>query len=219
MVAAPAVVVVALLGFHDVFAVFVSYHVGMCLVVPAVVNLGPRARSWREHAAALGLVGPGTRRGVILGAVLGAAGAALVLGAFRLRGAEWLAGNDVAGALVSWGASPSRWPALVVFMVVVNGPAEELFWRGFVATELADVRSRARRLLVPSACYASYHAVTVLLLVDSSEAAVAMLAAVLGAGVLWAWLRERTGSVWPALLSHAAATAAYMAVALPLLRT
>lgn len=218
MLAAPAAVVVALLVFHDVFAVFAVYHVGICLLVPALVNLAGRSTGWRGHVDRLGLAGPGARRGVTLGAGLGLASAALVLGAFELRGAAWLADNNVAGTLASWGAPPARWPALMVFMVAVNGPAEELFWRGFVATELTTARSRIVRLLVPSLCYASYHAATVLLLVRSAEAAVLMLVAVLAGGILWAWLRERTGSTWPALLSHAAATAAYMAVAWPLLR-
>lgn len=217
MLAAPAIVIVTLLVFHDVFAVFACYHVGICLLVPATMNLVRRRMGWAGHAGSLGLTGPGTRRGLALGALLGAVSIVVVLVAFRLRGAEWLAGNTVTDALESWGATSDRWTALVLFMVVVNGPAEELFWRGFVATELVDIRSRTVRLLVPAACYASYHAVTVMLLVRSPEAAALMLAAVLGGGVFWAWLRERTGSVWPALLSHAAATAAYMAVALPLL--
>ena len=213
----PALVVAGLLVLHDVFAVFALYHVGACLVLPAVVNLAGRRTGWVEHIATLGLTGPGTRRGLLLGAVLAAASVALVLGAFALRGTAWLAGNAVTDALASWGAPPGRWPAVVFFMVMVNGPAEELYWRGFVATELAEARSRAARLLLPSACYASYHGVTVLLLVRSIEAAALMLAAVLVGSVFWAWLRERTGSVWPALLSHTAATAAYMAVAWPLL--
>jgi len=213
----PALVVAGLLVMHDVFAVFALYHVGACLALPAAVNLARRRMGWAGHAAAVGLTGPGTRRGVLLGMVLAAASVALVLGVFAIRGADWLAGNTVTDALASWGAPPDRWPALMLFMVVVNGPAEELYWRGFVATELAEARSRAARLLLPSACYASYHGVTVLLLVRSIEAAVLMLVAVLVAGLCWAWLRERTGSVWPALLSHTAATAAYMAVARPLL--
>ncbi|MCP4570998.1 MAG: CPBP family intramembrane metalloprotease [bacterium] len=217
MIGAPAVVVIALLAFHDVFAVFASYHVGICVLLPMAVNLGWRRLGWSDHVGTLGLTGPGTRRGLALGTALGAASAVLILAAFQLRGTEWLANNAVTATLESWGATSDRWPALVLFMVVVNGPAEELFWRGFVANEMADVRSRANRLLLPSACYASYHAVTVLLLVRSLEAAALMLTAVFGAGIFWAWLRDRTGSVWPALLSHAAATAAYMAVALPLL--
>lgn len=216
--AAPAAVIVALLVCRDVFAVFGIYHVGICLLIPAAVDLGRRHTGWSGHLAALAVTGPGTRRGLALGALLAAGSAVLVLGAFAIRGTAWLAGNTVTDALETWGAGPERWPALVLFMVVVNGPAEELFWRGFVATELKNVRSWAARLLLPAACYASYHAVTVLLLVRSLEAAAFMLAAVLAAGVFWAWLRERTGSVWPALLCHAAATAAYMVVALPLLR-
>jgi membrane protease YdiL (CAAX protease family) len=57
--------------------------------------------------------------------------------------------------------------------------------------------------------------VTIQALVPVPWLAALMLAAVFGAGVGWAWLRERTGSVWPALLSHGAATTAYMLFARP----
>ena len=110
---------------------------------------------------------------------------------------------------------PGHAPGLILFMAVVNGPAEELFWRGFVAAELRPASGLAVRLLVPGLLYSSYHAVTIPALVPVPWLAALMLAAVLGAGVGWAWLRERTGSVWPALLSHGAATTAYMLFARP----
>jgi membrane protease YdiL (CAAX protease family) len=47
--------------------------------------------------------------------------------------------------------------------------------------------------------------------------AVLFMAAIFAAGFGWGWLREKTGSVWPALLSHAGATVGYMIVAPPLL--
>ena len=121
-------------------------------------------------------------------------------------------------ALAAWQVDPAHLGGLLLFMALVSGPAEELFWRGFCAAELATVPSRALRLLVPSLLYASYHAATVPRLLRQRGLAVPVLVAVTGAGLTWAWLRERTGSIWPALLSHAAAAAAYTAVAGDLLR-
>ena len=217
MLAAPAVVTITLLVFHDVFAVFVLYHLGVCLVLPAVVNLVVRRRGWRSHLAALGLAGPGTRRGLALGAGLAMLLGGAINGFLTLWSGALPTGDAMAVTLAEWGAGPERFGALVLFMCVVNGPAEELFWRGFVATELAALPSRRERLVVPSVCYASYHVATVVLLVRDTVSALIMLVAVLAAGVGWAWLRERTGSVWPAIVSHAAATGVYMAAAWPLL--
>ena len=55
------------------------------------------------------------------------------------------------------------------------------------------------------------------LFLSSTAVAALFMICILAAGWAWAWLRARTGSVWPGLLSHAAASAAYMIVARPLL--
>jgi membrane protease YdiL (CAAX protease family) len=103
------------------------------------------------------------------------------------------------------------------FMALVNGPAEELYWRGFVHTELADDPGRLRILVLTAACYAAYHGVTVFLLLSSWLWSGAILALIWSAGLFWGRLRETTGSVWPPLLAHTGAAAAYMIAARPLL--
>ena len=57
------------------------------------------------------------------------------------------------------------------------------------------------------------------ILVASLPVALLFMVAIFVAGLGWGWLREKTGSVWPALLSHAGAAGAYMAVARPLLES
>lgn len=217
MIAAPAVVAAALLSGRGVPAVFGLYQGGICLLLPAVTDLGVRRWSWSRHARHLGLSGPGTVRGIGLGLLLSAvaAGGVMVLAA-AARGRLPIPG-DLAAALAAWGVGSADLGGLVLFMALVSGPAEELFWRGFCAAELAAVPARPLRLLVPSLLYASYHAATVPRLLQSPALAVPVLVGVAGAGLAWAWLRERTGSVWPALLSHGAAAGAYTAVARHLL--
>ena len=218
MIMAPAAVAAALLSGRGALVVFGLYQVAVCLLLPAVTNLGVRRWSWRRHARHLGLTGPGTSRGIGLGLLLAVVTAGAVLGFYavvRIRGLE---AGGVQAALAAWQVDPAHLGGLLLFMALVSGPAEELFWRGFCAAELAKVPSRALRLLVPSLLYASYHAATVPRLLPSAVLAVPLLVAVTGAGLTWAWLRERTGSIWPALLSHAAAAAAYTAVAGDLLR-
>jgi membrane protease YdiL (CAAX protease family) len=214
---APLAVVLPLVLRHDLFAVFGLYHLGFCLVLPLLVNLGGRRLSWRDHLEYLGLTGPGIRRNLAIGL-----GLAVVLGGgtllvFELLGDRLLAGQNIAGTLADWGVGPARLSAMFWFMILVNGPAEELYWRGFVHREL-DVAARPfPRIAIIAAGYASYHAVTVYLLAGSVAVAGLFLAAIWLAGLGWSWLRLRTGSVWSPLLGHAGAVLGYMLVAHPYL--
>ena len=217
LLAPPAAVVIVLVLFHNVFAVFAIYHLGFCLLLPMLVNLLYRRYTLPEHLAALGLTGPGTGRALALGLALAALFAGAVLLGFRWTGGLALEDNRVAATLAAWGVGPDRTALMFWFMALANGPAEELYWRGFVPAELAAEPNRRRALLVTATGYASYHGVTIFLFLSSWLWAGVFLAAVWGAGLFWGWLRERTGSVWPPLLAHAAATAAYMAASRHLL--
>jgi membrane protease YdiL (CAAX protease family) len=216
MIAAPLLVVVLLAAGAGIAAVFGVYQLGICLLLPAVVNVGVRRRGWRAHLRHLGLAGPGTGRAVAGGLALAALCGTGVLAFFAWWGTPRLVAGDVVAALAAWGLGPQHLAGLTALLALVGGPAEELFWRGFCATELAAA-PRRWRLLLPSLLYASYHAYTLHALAPQPALAAAALAGVAGAGVGWAWLRERTGSVWPALLSHGTAAAAYTLVAARLL--
>jgi membrane protease YdiL (CAAX protease family) len=224
LLAAPLSVVVTLLVFRNLLAVFAVYHVGFCLVLPAAHALLVRRIPPREHLRDLALTGPRPSRAIALGLGLGALLGGGTILAFEVLGDLFLRDNTVSVVLSQWGAGPEQRHLVFWFMVLVNGPAEELYWRGFVHTRLygapAGGASRgpsAASLLLPSFCYASYHGVTVLVFLAQPAVAVLFLAVILGAGWGWAWLRRRTGSVWPALLAHAGAVAGYMIVARPLL--
>lgn len=132
-------------------------------------------------------------------------------------GVVFLADQNVPAVLVQWGVNQANLPVMFWFMTLINGPAEELYWRGFVHRETEGQSQRRNTILLIAACYASYHGVTVYLLVADEMIALLFMASIFAAGSAWGWLREKTGSVWPALLSHAGATIGYMIVARPLL--
>ena len=212
LVLAPFTVVVTLLGLHHVWLTFVGYHLVICLVLPLLDSLlSKRIRLW-EHLRVVGLRGPRCRAGILAGTSLG-----LVLGAgtvalFDWWGGSFLAGNQVNDVLASWRVEPDQIILLIVVMVVGNGMAEELFWRGYIHHRLESVRPRRRALGVTALFYASYHIVTIGWFIANCWVIVLFTCVVVAAGLLWGWLREYYGNVWPALLGHVGATAGYMTV-------
>ena len=132
LVGAPATVVFSWLWSHHILTVFALYQLGFCLVLPAVCNLARRNFSLKEHLEYLGLLGPGGIRVVVLSLVLGAFSALAVLASFHFFGHVFLARHDVPGTLASWGVTRSTLPLVFWFMTLVSGPAEEIYWRGFV---------------------------------------------------------------------------------------
>jgi len=217
LLGAPIVVVAGLLLWKNVFAVFAIYHLGICLLLPAAHNLLGRRFSFRGHLEFLGLIGAGTPGSLLKGLVLGIILAAGTILVFRWFGEIFLADQNIPGVLGRWGIDRTRMPLLFWFMVLVNGPAEELYWRGFVHSRMSGRMPRFRSVFLAAACYASYHGVTLFLLVANLQVAVLFMTAIGAAGIGWGWLREKTGSVWPALLGHAGAVIGYMVVARPLL--
>jgi len=217
LLGAPLVVVACLLVARNVFTIFAAYHLGYCLVLPAAINVLRRRFTIEDHLEFLGLTGPGTVRGLLLGLGLGAILAGGTILAFHLFGGIFLVDQNVPEILDRWGVDQGNMSLLFWFMTLVNGPAEELYWRGFVHGEMSDRKPRTSTIFLIAACYASYHGVTVFLLVANLPVALLFMAAIFAAGCGWGWLREKTGSVWPALLGHAGAAGAYMIVARPLL--
>ena len=204
LIVPPAVVVVTLLVLQSVWATFLLYHLGICV-------LAPLAATRRGYAAAVGLTGGRTRVGVRVGLILGAAMAAAQVAALLWGADLFFADERVIESLNAWGAGPAQAGPLLLVMLVLNGPAEELYWRGYVHGRLGTM-ARRPAIALAALAYASYHGVTVAALFGSLPLAILLTTVVWGAGCAWGWLRERYGNVWPALLSHGGATLGYMFV-------
>jgi membrane protease YdiL (CAAX protease family) len=210
-VLAPAAVIVSIEYLKSVWWTFAIYQLGICLVAP-VIESRLKGRTWREHAVLVGLSGT-TRR--TLAGILGVS-TACVTGAFLvLTRDRFLDPGRLESTLEMWGVSTQETIAMLMVMAVLNGAAEELFWRGYFPGRVTRAQARAPvalTIVLPAILYASYHAVTISHLVADVRGVSVMTAGVLGAGLFWGWLRRRTGSVWPPLLSHAGAVIAYLAV-------
>ncbi len=204
---APLLVAVCLLGARSVTTVFVAYHLIGCLAIPLLLA----RRNWPTR---IGLTGPDTRRGLQLGALLALASAAIPPLAYAITPNLYPDPAHLRAVLSGWGIDPARPGLVLVFMALVNGPAEEILWRGYLQSRLLR---GARSATVLALLFASYHVLTVGALAPGPAAAAIMIAGVVAATFFWIWTRRRWGSLWPALLSHAGATVGYTVVCQELL--
>jgi membrane protease YdiL (CAAX protease family) len=74
------------------------------------------------------------------------------------------------------------------------GPAEEIFWRGFVQRRIADRRGKRAALVITVGIYTLVHIWSFNLM---------LLAAAFCCGVVWGWMYYRFGTIRPGWISHA----------------
>lgn len=88
------------------------------------------------------------------------------------------------------GYSPFLIGVLVFFII---GPAEEIFWRGFIQAELGNALGNIGGVLTASLLYALVHVWAGNLL---------LLGAAFVAGLFWGGLFIKYKSLWPVIISH-----------------
>jgi hypothetical protein len=116
----------------------------------------------------------------------------------------WLAGFGERGTMVivrrvlEGAVGPDLFGAVMVFGVIA-GTAEELFFRGYMQTRLAEAWGAARAVVVTAACFGVLH-------IDVSGVHMALAFAM---GLYLGFVVERTGSVLPAIVCHVVNNVAY----------
>lgn len=109
---------------------------------------------------------------------------------------RWL--FSFAGEQISaiYGHKAQASPYIIAFLLVfVIGPAEEIFWRGFIQDRFAARWGERPGLFAGAAAYTLVHV--------WSGNLVLMLAALVG-GLFWGLLYKQMGSLVPGIISHAA---------------
>ncbi len=93
---------------------------------------------------------------------------------------------DIRGALPAW--------AIALGLALLVGPAEEVFWRGFVQDRLQGRFGPLRGMLLGVAAYTGVH-------LWSLNPMLILAAGV--CGLFWGWMFVRFRNVWPGIISHA----------------
>ena len=80
-----------------------------------------------------------------------------------------------------------------LLLVFIIGPAEEVFWRGFVQDTLAEKFGDNAGWIIASLIYAGVHIVALNFM---------LFMAALICGFFWGWIFKKYKSVWPGIISH-----------------
>jgi len=79
-------------------------------------------------------------------------------------------------------------------LLLLIGPAEEIFWRGFAQHNLAIEYGDLRGYLITAAIYAFVHIWSFNFM---------LIMAALICGLFWGWMYKKYKSIWPCIISHA----------------
>jgi membrane protease YdiL (CAAX protease family) len=143
--------------------------------------------------------------GASLGLVLLVATLALYLFVLKPAGVFDTAADAIREKIAAFGATNvPRYVALSLFYCVIHSLAEEYYWRWFVFAQLRRFASLPRAIVVSGLGFMAHHVfiVGVYFGWDSPWTYVLSLAVAVG-GFIWAWMYERTGSLYGPWVSHA----------------
>jgi membrane protease YdiL (CAAX protease family) len=165
------------------------------------------------------------RRGMGLGLAFGLAVAAAMLGLYfgLLRGSSALEKTpaELLKKLQELGcAAPARYLLLALFISLVHSLLEEYYWRWFVFGRLRELIPWGWALVLSSLGFMGHHVIVLQVYLPErflTEVVPFSLAIAVGGGV-WAWLYERTGTLYPSWLSHAMVDAMIFVIGWDLVR-
>jgi uncharacterized protein len=212
----PARDILAYLGLAYALALLVALglpdaHINLLLsvMVPTVTvgaltfTLTPRGRRralWR--GIGLGRAGLRAWPAAVAVPVLlcaGAYGTAVLTGAGRLA-----VGEISAAAAAGWTANLVV--SMVLGTVVILG--EEIGWRGYLLPRFQQLTSHRKAAVLTGFAHGCFHLPLILLATTYDTgtarwvAAPVAVAVITAGGVFYAWLRDRTGTVWPVAIAH-----------------
>ena len=147
--------------------------------------------------------------GMVAGAAFGltVGAAALLLYFMLLKGSSLLDGapETIQAKVAEFGlTTPAAFLPFAGFLAVVHSLLEEYYWRWFVFGRLRERVRWPVALFVSSVAFMAHHVIIVATFFPGRFLTMALpltLGVAVGGG-FWAWLYDRTGSLYPAWLSH-----------------
>ena len=174
--------------------------VAVTILTFTMFRRGTRRELWRSIGLGrAGVCSWGAALGVPVLLCGGAFGAALLVGAGHLHSVH-LSGLTISNFAINSVLN------FLVMMVVLTG--EEIGWRGFMLPRLHQLTTKRRAALVTGFAHGCFHLPLILIATTYDTEGSRWLAAPLAvltitaAGVFYAWLKDRSGSVWPVTLGH-----------------
>lgn len=142
-----------------------------------------------------------TSRAVLLGF-----GSGLLFFLFIYGGLHWLHIyfidiDQLRDLLWEWGFSGQGEIWLVLILLMVNPILEEVYWRGFIYEKLRKEGTAKFAILMTSAFYTLYHLLSVIPIFNGFYGLAAVIPVFI-AGLIWGYMRERTGSITAAIIGH-----------------
>ncbi|MEZ5979479.1 MAG: CPBP family intramembrane glutamic endopeptidase [Planctomycetota bacterium] len=163
---------------------------------------------------------PTSGRRLAVGALLGLAIAALILGVRHAIGTEWLDGEVLRANLARLGVDTrASFVVMAVLLSLGNSLMEEIVWRWFVVEKCVEaLPDRAGGWAVPlsAAFFTAHHVFALDAHFTAPIVALASVGVFVG-GWIWSALYRRTGSIWPSWISHLVVDAALMWIGYDLL--
>ncbi len=142
--------------------------------------------------------------GAIQGLVLLAAALALYFFVMKPSGAFDLAGGKVREKIAAFGANTvPRYVALSVFYCFLHSLAEEYYWRWFVFAQLRHLTSLPLATGVSGLGFMAHHVVILAVYFGWHSPWTYFLSlSVAVGGFIWAWMYQKTGSLYGTWMSH-----------------
>jgi uncharacterized protein len=153
--------------------------------------------------------------GIAFGLLVGAGMAALYWAGLR----NWLAATGAATMIrikieEFRAGSPIRYAALALFLAVAHSLMEEYYWRWFVFGRLRRLVTLPAAVGLSSLAFMAHHVIVLgrFFPNDFWSAVVPLSLCIAAGGGFWAWLYQRSGSVYAPWVSHLLVDAAILAV-------
>ncbi len=158
-------------------------------------------------------------RGLVLGLAFGLAVALATIGLYRvLAHAPRLLGNaiiKVRAKVEEFGiGTPATYILFALFLSLAHSLLEEYYWRWFVFGGLRAFLRRWPAIILSSLAFMGHHVIVLGVFFPGQfwSMAVPLALGVAGGGAVWAWLYDRSGSLYAPWLSHAIIDAAILGV-------